>query len=195
MPALVEPSSIVRPPVEWAQRKDVLLVTVKVEDCLEPKYEFTDDALHVTGTGGRDKRPFDGSIQFYKEIDPSKARLIPSDRCVHFVIPKKESGPFWPRLLKSDKKVHWLKVDFDKWRDEDELSDFDESNFDLNDMMGKMGGFGDGKPALDDLDDSDEGELPDLEDEKGQSKEAAKEDSEEGESNEKTTTTTPAESN
>ena len=33
---------------------------------------------------------------------------------------KAEEGPYWPRLLKDTKKVHWLKVDFNKWKDEDE---------------------------------------------------------------------------
>ena len=33
---------------------------------------------------------------------------------------KSEEGPYWPRLLKESKKCHWLKVDFNKWKDEDE---------------------------------------------------------------------------
>ena len=37
-----------------------------------------------------------------------------------FIIAKKEDGPYWPRLLKDAKKVHWLKADWNKWKDEDE---------------------------------------------------------------------------
>ena len=40
-----------------------------------------------------------------------------------FIIKKKEEGPYWPRLLKDSKKVHWLKADWNKWKDEDEDDD------------------------------------------------------------------------
>jgi prostaglandin-E synthase len=50
------------------------------------------------------------------------------------VIPKKESGPFWPRLLKSDKKVHWVKIDFNKWKDEDDVSEDEGGQFNFNDV-------------------------------------------------------------
>lgn len=42
---------------------------------------------------------------------------------IQYVLPKKEAGPFWPRLLKQEKKVPWVKVDFEKWKDEDESDD------------------------------------------------------------------------
>merc|ERR1711997_482605 len=29
-------------------------------------------------------------------------------------------GPYWERLLKDKTKQHWLKVDFQKWKDEDD---------------------------------------------------------------------------
>ena len=36
---------------------------------------------------------------------------------------KANPGPFWKRLLKSQQKYHWLKVDFNKWKDEDDSDD------------------------------------------------------------------------
>jgi len=124
-------------------------------------------------------------LEFYKPVDASKARRIPSDRSIQYVVSKKESGPFWPRLLKTDKKMHWVKIDFNKWKDEDELSEDDGGQkFDFNDMMGSMGGMQggmggfDGKPDLDDLDDSDNEELPDLEDDKEEGKEKGEDEDE-----------------
>jgi len=99
-------------------------------------------------------------------VDAAKARRVPTGRNIQYVIPKKETGAFWPRLLKAEKKVHWVKIDFNKWKDEDDLSDDEGAKFDLNDMMGQMGGFNAGRPDLDDLEDSDNEELPDLEDDK-----------------------------
>jgi len=162
---------LLHPPVEWAQRKDLLYVTVRVEDSKGAKIEITDDKLFISGTGGPAKSPFECVVEFYKEIDSSKVKRGSSDRCIEFMIPKKETGSFWPRLLKSTTKQHWLKVDFNKWKDEDDESDV-ENAWDMNDMMGKMGGMGDSKPDMDDFDDdSDVGELPDLEDDKDEDQE------------------------
>jgi hypothetical protein len=41
---------------------------------------------------------------------------------VELVIPKIQDG-WWPRLLKSPSKVQWIKVDFDKWLDEEEANE------------------------------------------------------------------------
>lgn len=27
-----------------------------------------------------------------------------------------ESGEYWPRLTKEKQRIHWLKVDFSKWK-------------------------------------------------------------------------------
>lgn len=47
------------------------------------------------------------------------------DRCIEFALEKKEDGPYWDRLLKDKTKRHWLKIDFNKWKDEDESDDED----------------------------------------------------------------------
>lgn len=164
------PGETVRPvhaPVEWAQRKDLVYITARIEDAKCSTLDITDDKLFITGVGGPDKAPFECNIEFYKPIDSSKVRRLSSDRSMEFIIPKKESGPFWPRLLKTTSKQHWLKVDFNKWKDEDDESDPENPAWDMDDMMGRMGGLGGGKPDLDDFDDdSDNAELPDLEDDK-----------------------------
>ena len=43
-----------------------------------------------------------------------------------FILQKKEEGPYWPRLLKDSKKVHWLKANWNKWKDEDDEEEFEE---------------------------------------------------------------------
>jgi len=168
-----------QPPVEWAQRKDLVYLTIGVEDSKDLQIELADDKFHFRGRGGPDKRDFEVTLEFNKEVDSAKARRIPSDRNIQYVVPKKESGPFWPRLLKTDKKMHWVKIDFNKWKDEDDLSDEEGAKFDFNDMMGQMGGMsnlGGGRPDLEDLEDSDNEDLPDLEDDKEKEHEDADED-------------------
>ena len=52
-----------------------------------------------------------------------KSKQLISGRGIEFVLIKAEEGPYWPRLLREAKKCHWLKVDFNRWRDEDESDD------------------------------------------------------------------------
>jgi prostaglandin-E synthase len=154
------------PPIIWAQRADKLYVTLNVEDCknIEVKYEST--SLHFKGSSGQ-KVDYDFTLEFFKEIEPEKSKYAILPRHIPMVIVKKESGPYWQRLLKDTTKVHWLKTDFDKWRDEDD-SDVDESkDAEFEDMMSKMGDYnglgGNDDADIANEDDSDDEELPDLE--------------------------------
>ena len=52
-----------------------------------------------------------------------KSKYAVRDRVIEFALEKKDSGPYWKRLVKEEKKQHWLKVDFNKWKDEDESDD------------------------------------------------------------------------
>ncbi|XP_031786257.1 prostaglandin E synthase 3 isoform X1 [Nasonia vitripennis] len=169
------------PPVMWAQRSNLLFVTICLEDCKNPTIRIEADKVYFKGVGGTEKKEHEVTINLYKEIDSDKAVQSPKGRNFELVLYKKESGPFWPRLTKENKKFHWLKSDFNKWQDEDD-SEEEGGNMDpnsLEEMMRQMGGLGgggvggglDGKPNFDDLDmgedadepDSDDDEMPDLE--------------------------------
>lgn len=54
-----------------------------------------------------------------------------------------DKAPYWKRLISDNLKHHWLKVDFNRWRDEDD-SDDDGANGpnDFEEMMRQMGGLG-----------------------------------------------------
>jgi len=156
------------PPVIWAQRTDKLYVTLNIEDCKNIDVKFENATLHFKGCSGQ-KVDYDFALEFFKEIDAEKSKYAILPRHIPMVIVKKEGGPYWPRLLKDSTKMHWLKTDFDKWRDEDD-SDVDESkDAAFEDMMSKMGdynglGGGPGEDAdIANEEDSDDEELPDLE--------------------------------
>lgn len=51
-------------------------------------------------------------------VQESKQHVGP--RGAVFIIKKKETGPYWPRLIRDAKKPHWLQTDFSKWKDEDD---------------------------------------------------------------------------
>ncbi|XP_015912861.1 prostaglandin E synthase 3 isoform X1 [Parasteatoda tepidariorum] len=158
-------AKLLPPPIYWAQRKNLLYVKVQLEDCRSPTIKIEKDKLYFKGKGGTEMKEYEVSLDFMKEIKPEDSKHAVRDRAIEFVLIKAEDG-FWKRLLKEDKKFHWLKVDFNKWKDEDDSEDEPEGT-DFEEMMRKMGGGGamnDGDFNYDDgLADSDDEELPDLE--------------------------------
>lgn len=157
-------SSTKAPAVIWAQRNDKVFLTINIEDAKETKINLEANKLHFSALGGSEGQKYEVTVEFFKEIDTEKSRYTALPRNIPMVLMKKEEDS-WPRLLKEKTKVHWLKTDFDKWRDEDD-SDFEGGDdMQLEDMMKQMGNFngteGLGDPAEEE--DSDDEELPDLE--------------------------------
>merc|ERR1711862_1089516 len=88
-----------------------------------------------------DKKVYELNMKLLKEIDPEKTKYQVRPRCIEFALEKAEDGPYWERLLEDKTKQHWLKVDFQKWKDEDD-SDEEAGGGDLEEMMRNMGGLG-----------------------------------------------------
>ncbi len=83
----------------------------------------------LTGIRGRNsttKQDFEANLVLFDEIKLEDSKWINRDRGAEFMLIKAKEGPYWKRLLKDDKKYHWLKVDFNKWKDEDD-SDNEEA--------------------------------------------------------------------
>jgi len=169
-----ETQSKLSPPIIWAQRKNLVFLTVCLEDCKSPQIKVESDRLFFKGVGGTDHKEYEMNLELFDQINPQESKYAVRDRVVEFILIKASSGgPFWKRLLKDDRRFHWLKVDFDKWRDEDESDDdLGADQGDFSDMMRQMGGLGmgDDKANLNDMNldmdeeaDSDDEELPGLE--------------------------------
>ena len=135
------------PPVKWAQRPSLIFLTICLEDCKDPKIEVKPSFLRFEGNGGPDKKDYAVTIEFLKEIDPDKSKYAVNGRVIEFALEKKGDGPYWERLLKDKAKQHWLKVDFNKWKEEDESDDEAGGGQDLEQMMAQMGGMG-GMPGM-----------------------------------------------
>lgn len=107
----------------WAQRKDMLFVTICLEDCKDPIIEIEPEKIYFKGEGGTDNKMHEVTINLYKEIEPCKTMKTLKGRTFELVLAKKEEGPYWPRLIKEKTKAHWLKSDFNKWKDEEDTDD------------------------------------------------------------------------
>ncbi|KAL5496367.1 hypothetical protein EMCRGX_G012634 [Ephydatia muelleri] len=176
----MEKQTALVPPVTWAQRNDILFVTINLNDINHEKYTLDAKKLTFSGVAGADKKFYSIELDFLKEVVPEQSKNKKMDRGLLFIIKKQATG-YWSRLLATAQKPHFLSVDFNRWKDEDESAS-DEDHFDdggLNSMMQQMGGLGGmggmsglggtsapSKPGVDDLNeesDSDDEEMPGLE--------------------------------
>ncbi|XP_071102775.1 co-chaperone protein daf-41-like isoform X1 [Haliotis cracherodii] len=160
-------SILPHPAVVWAQRKDKLWVTVRLDNCGKPDIQLKENSLYFKGAGGPEKVVHEATLEFYHDIIPEESKYTIGGREIIFMLRKKElEKGFWPRLLKDNKKVHFLKTDFDKWRDEDDSDADDNEDMNLEQMMNSMGGLGGGAGGLEQEEepdeDSDDEDLPDL---------------------------------
>jgi prostaglandin-E synthase len=137
------------PPVMWAQRKAGVFLTVCLEDCKDPKIELSPAKVHFKGTGGTDNKEYELNLELFEDIDPDKSTHVNKGRVIEFEL-KKSKDSFWPRLTKTSEKKHWLKVDFARWKDEDDSEDEASAEggppgggggTDFEEMMRQMGGL------------------------------------------------------
>ncbi|KAK7109853.1 prostaglandin E synthase 3-like isoform X2 [Littorina saxatilis] len=163
-------ASALHPHLEWAQRRDRVWLTVILENCQNPTYELKEKTFFFKGKGGTENLDHEITLELYGEIDPEKSTCKKTDRQLFFTIMKKDgTASYWPRLTKEQKKLHFLKTDFSRWRDEDDSEEEveEKEDFNLDEMMNSMGGMGGfngadlGGPA-EEQEDSDDEELPDL---------------------------------
>ncbi|XP_073944102.1 cytosolic Prostaglandin E synthase-like [Choristoneura fumiferana] len=147
------------PSVSWAQRSTRVFLTFNVE-CEKPDIKIEKKSISFKGLCAPGRKLHEVDIPLYAEIDVEKSTQINKGRYIEVVLMKdKTDDSFWPTLTSDKKKHHWLKVDFNRWQDEDES---DEELNDMNDMFSnKMGPFGDDIEKDDSS--SAEEDLPDIE--------------------------------
>uniref|UniRef100_A0A803JDK4 Prostaglandin E synthase 3 n=1 Tax=Xenopus tropicalis TaxID=8364 RepID=A0A803JDK4_XENTR len=154
---------------KWYDRRDYVFVEFCVEDSKEVKTDFDKNKLTFSCLGGADNVKYLNEVELFQSIDPNESKHKRTDRSVLCCLRKGESGQSWPRITKEKAKLNWLSVDFNNWKDWEDDSDEDMSNFDrFSEMMNNMGGDEDvDLPEVDGADDdspdSDDEKMPDLE--------------------------------
>ncbi|XP_041612895.1 prostaglandin E synthase 3 [Vulpes lagopus] len=163
-PFTMQPAS-----AKWYDRRDYVFIEFCVEDSKDVNVNFEKSKLTFSCLGGSDNFKHLNEIDLFHCIDPNDSKHKRTDRSILCCLRKGESGQSWPRLTKERAKLNWLSVDFNNWKDWEDDSDEDMSNFDrFSEMMNNMGGDEDVDlpevdGADDDSQDSDDEKMPDLE--------------------------------
>jgi len=133
-----------KPEVKWAQRDDSVFLTVQLSEAKDIKLEITPEGkFSFSAKGGPDQKEYAVEIELFGEINVDDSKQLINTQKIFCTMMKKEaSDEYWPRLQKVKSREHWLKIDFDKWKDADESEDEDKpDNYDQAGMQGMGGGM------------------------------------------------------
>lgn len=137
---------------------------------------FTEETMYFKASSVDTAKQYEVTLNFLHKINPDAVQTKNTARCIEFTIKKAETGPYWASLTNDKKKPHFLKVDYNKWRDEE--SDYDEEDGggggadaggfgNMQEMFANLNSGAASKPNFDDFDeekeDSDDEEIPNLE--------------------------------
>ncbi|XP_058107525.1 co-chaperone protein p23-1-like isoform X2 [Magnolia sinica] len=121
------------PTLKWAQRSDKIYLTVELPDAKDVKLKLEPEGKFIF-SATKDGVPYEVDIELFDKIDTEESKVSIGVRHIVYVI-KKTEKKWWGRLLKQEGKPPvFLKVDWDKWVDEEDENekagmDFDDMDF------------------------------------------------------------------
>ncbi|KAM2049793.1 hypothetical protein ACFX1T_008159 [Malus domestica] len=171
------------PEVKWAQRVDKVFLTVLLPDAKDAKVKLEPDGtFSFSASAGAENHQYELKLDLFDKVNVEESKINVGVRSI-FCIVEKAEPEWWPKLLRGyGKTPHYVKVDWDKWVDEDDDTaagsgpgDMDLGGMDFS-KFGGMGGMGgDDMGGMGDFDDSDEDlDLSKAEDEAAEEQDAVK---------------------
>ncbi|KAI4350324.1 hypothetical protein L6164_004790 [Bauhinia variegata] len=116
-----------QPEVLWAQRSDKVYLTVALPDAKDVSVKCEPQGLFNFSACGAQGESYSFSLELYGPIVSEGCKTKAGLRNIICLIQKEQKG-WWKRLLKSEEKpAPYLKVDWNRWCDEDD----EESTSDL----------------------------------------------------------------
>lgn len=126
------------PFVYWAQDADNIFLKVDLKDIKEQDIQLDSNtiSLKAHGVGAQGAANYSFSLSFFEEVaaDDEVHTSKVSPRALEICLKKAEKA-WWPRLIKHQQKPAWLKVDFERWKSEDD--DPSDGGTDLNEMASR----------------------------------------------------------
>jgi len=109
------------PFVYWAQTNKDISLRVDLKDVKDPDITIEEEEIEFSciGTGSQGQQKYEFLLEFYLPVDKDSAVCTVYDREILIKVQKKDED-WWPRLLYEQKKMPWLKIDFDRIKNESE---------------------------------------------------------------------------
>ncbi|KAG8346339.1 hypothetical protein TRVL_02844 [Trypanosoma vivax] len=145
-----ESTEVMFPDILWAQRPEVVLLTVPLQDAGNVVVEVREGRLlHFEAVSGGQR--FRCDLELFREVESEESRHVTLPRQIEIQLRKKQAPKtstdtevdecrVWPRLIRDKVKNSHIQVDWSRWRDDDE-SEEDFNGMDgmgYNDLMAQM---------------------------------------------------------
>ncbi|KAI3732455.1 hypothetical protein L1987_63660 [Smallanthus sonchifolius] len=131
------------PEVKWAQREDKVFITVVLADTKDAKVNLAPEGV-FTFSAKAGQHEYDLKLELFDKVNVEESKINIGERSI-FCILEKAEAKWWSKLLAGDARTpHYVKVDWDKWADEDDdagPADLDMGGMDFS-KFGDMGGMG-----------------------------------------------------
>jgi len=145
------------PSTKWAQRSDKVYLTIELPDAKDVKLNLKPDGHFNFSAKGSDDMQYELDLELFDAVNVEESKAAVAPRTICYLVKKAESN-WWPRLLKKEGKPPvFLKVDWDKWQDEDdEDAGFGGEFGDMDFSKLNMGGGDDDDDIEEEEDDDDD---------------------------------------
>ncbi|KAI7757137.1 hypothetical protein M8C21_029490 [Ambrosia artemisiifolia] len=131
------------PEVKWAQREDKVFITVVLADTKDAKVNLAPEGV-FSFSAKAGEHEYDLKLELFDKVNVEESKINIGERSI-FCILEKAEPKWWNKLLAGDARApHYVKVDWDKWVDEDDdagPADLDMGGMDFS-KFGDMGGMG-----------------------------------------------------
>lgn len=125
------------PFVFWAQDKDHIFLKVDVQDSVSPVIKIQENTLEVIteGCGAGGVNLYRSFIKLLHPIVEKESTYTVLASHIDVRLVKLSQDDWWPKLHEGAKKLPWLKLDFDRWKNEEEEEDEEEEE---NERMAQL---------------------------------------------------------
>jgi hypothetical protein len=106
----------------WAQDKTRVFVTIKLQDVQNEEIIFQPTHFVFRGQVRSPEVAYDYSFELFEEVDTEhpETKYSKFGRYLQLNLRKRDAAVWWPRLAKTMSKLHHVRIDWEKWVDDDE---------------------------------------------------------------------------
>ncbi|THU60909.1 hypothetical protein C4D60_Mb07t17690 [Musa balbisiana] len=123
------------PTTKWAQRSDKVYITMELPDAKDVKLTLEPEGrFYFSATSGTANIRYELDLELFDRVNVDESKAAVGSRTICYLV-KKAEKKWWSRLLKqAGKPPVYLKVDWDKWIDEDDEKENKFGGMDFDDM-------------------------------------------------------------
>lgn len=104
------------PNTAWSQRRNTVTISIQLRGVRWEETDIQENSLKFRTVLNRVEYSLD--IELYDKVCVKESRVLLKGGEVLLILRKEKLGDIWPRLMKTNEKPPYIRIDFDRWVDE-----------------------------------------------------------------------------